>query len=105
MALLGAGLLPLQGRQLEGSGAFEVVLGVGGGLFFAVFDVVDRFGGRDPPLGPDVVDGSLHTLSVVLGKQAQVFAADFHFRPDTFIEHSGAPTLKTYSTSARSSGP
>jgi hypothetical protein len=59
----------------------QVRFGERGGSIFAFFDVADKFGGRDPTFGVHVINGKLHTLSVVLGEQMDMFATDFDYSP------------------------
>jgi hypothetical protein len=48
---------------------------------FALLDVIDWLGGRNPSFRFYVIDGGLNALRIVLGKKTQMFTADFHFGP------------------------
>ena len=55
--------------------------------FLALFEIIDRFRGRDPSFGNNIVDRRLYSLRVVFRKQAQVFSSDPHLCPYAFVQH------------------
>ena len=46
----GTGSLPHQSRQFQVGGSLQICLRIRGGFLFALFNVIDRLGGRDPLL-------------------------------------------------------
>ena len=65
----------------------QVGFGNNGGSVFAFFNVADKFGRSDPAFGNDDINGKLHTLSVMLSEQMDMFAPDFDFGPDALSQH------------------
>ena len=65
----------------------QVCFGESCGSVFAFFNVADKFGRCNPALAIDVINGKLHTLSVMLGEQMDMFAPDFDFSPDALSQH------------------
>lgn len=74
-ALPSPGLFPLQRGKFRVYGMLKVGLGMLCPSLLALFNIVDRLGGRNPILCFDVVYGRLHALGVVLRKESQVFVA------------------------------
>jgi len=65
----------------------QVGFGKRRGSIFAFFNIAHKFGRRDPAFGIHVINGKLHTLSVVLGEQMDMFATDFDFSPHALSQH------------------
>ncbi len=63
----------------------EVRPGIFGRFFFSLLNIVNCLGGNDPPLGVDIINGELNSLSIMLREEPQVFPSDFQVRPETFI--------------------
>jgi hypothetical protein len=72
----GARLLPRQRGEFDAE-VIEVFRRVLDGSFFALFDIVDGLGRREPPFGVDVIDGRLDPKRIALREQPQMFAAHF----------------------------
>jgi hypothetical protein len=79
------GFLPLQRRQVRSRGSLQVILCVGYGAVFPLFNVVYRFGRRDPGLRFYVKDGNLNPDGIVFGKQAQMLALHLDFGPESTV--------------------
>jgi len=65
----------------------QVRFGERRGSIFALLDVADKFGRRNPVLSVDVIDGKLHTLGIMLREQMDMFATDFNFSPHALSQH------------------
>ena len=62
-------------------------------FFLALLDVFNFFGGCNPTLRVDVVDGRLCTLSIVLREEPQVFFAALDFSPYALGQQSKKPDI------------
>jgi len=65
-----AGTFPFQRRQFQIHGALQIRPSVCFGFNFALLDVLNWFGGRNPRFGCDIVDRGQNTLCAMLGEQS-----------------------------------